>query len=578
MVPKTPVQSSIKRDKDTASKSRGTGVAETSNADEITELISRFEQMGGIWNQEKLKIFNQDSAKFFSHLTECLDDDDQGVFEEFDNAKEIWEHLKTKYSRTSESTVSTYISKIQKFPDDFDVDRNAKYSSIIDSFRIYPHTTTEEKMHILLEKEDSLKLLEHAHPAFGKRSRQYRRGSDVSMKDAPEKMLCYKCDGADHVSKSYPYAEEIKAFDVSLRKKNERRKIRLSNSNKYSRRTRAKSIPNKEHLEHRKAKDSQIVKSSRRTRGYTACEYDPDLSSDGMIKRLPAVPIIAPTPIQTQVPTLKPTEKSTQKSPEKISQKSPKNLIQEPTKKPSQNLNQNSPEKKSQKLTQKLIQKPAKCPTQKLTQGTTPITILEPNPIPAPALTPKTLNENEPTIELEPKAFIPSNVKDQAIIPSKESTEPANEKTVNKPLSKRINCFPNENISQSLELDKLNTKENIFQDLENGNYNADEVNDALQNGNQCVTKSLDLNLISAPVPRYYFRQRKRKLAVNDPAEEQHMKRIRLALLAQIHKGLIDDIDSIEYNTEHAFVAKHSFSKSTIDRSLRDKIIHAFFTL
>ncbi|KAI0991400.1 hypothetical protein K3495_g16787, partial [Podosphaera aphanis] len=88
----------------------------------IEDLTSRFEKMGGSWNIDKAKTFDQDTAKFFSHLTKSLGDDDQETFEEFTSAKEIWDHLRSKYCRTNESTVSTYISKIQSFPENFDVE------------------------------------------------------------------------------------------------------------------------------------------------------------------------------------------------------------------------------------------------------------------------------------------------------------------------------------------------------------------------------------------------------------------------------------------------------------------------
>ncbi|RKF83436.1 hypothetical protein GcM3_013053 [Golovinomyces cichoracearum] len=221
---------------------------------EIDNLASRLENMGGYWNVDKVKIFDQDTAKFFSHLTECLGDDDQEVFEEYESAKKIWNHLKSKYNRSSESTTSTYISKIQGFPDNFDIESAgiekawaelnsykrkliaadstmrgiypekalflilsktlpSRYSSIIDGFRTNPLTTIEDRINILLEKEDSLKISEHAHSANKNyRSRQVYRNSDSSVLDIVNEILCYRCDGDDHVSRDCPFATEIKEF------------------------------------------------------------------------------------------------------------------------------------------------------------------------------------------------------------------------------------------------------------------------------------------------------------------------------------------------------------------------------
>ncbi|KAI1006202.1 hypothetical protein K3495_g2019 [Podosphaera aphanis] len=184
-------------------------------------------------SKNKAETFDQDTAKIFSRLTKFLGDGDQETFEEFTSAKEIWDHLGSKYCRTNESTVSTYMSKIQSFPENFDVENEdiekawAKlnsykrkltaadtgmryiyparalflilteelpsiYISIIDDFRTNPSTTIDERINILLEKEDSLRSLEHVHPACKQRPQQGRRYSDVSMPDAPVDLLCYR--------------------------------------------------------------------------------------------------------------------------------------------------------------------------------------------------------------------------------------------------------------------------------------------------------------------------------------------------------------------------------------------------
>ncbi|KAI1006810.1 hypothetical protein K3495_g1410 [Podosphaera aphanis] len=172
-------------------------------------LTSKFEKLGGSWHTEKLKSFEQDTARFFSYLTDHLGGDDQGVFDEYGSAMDVWNHLKAKYSKFSESTASNFMSKIQSFPDKFDVEEKGidnawetlkayrrrltsadetlkytypdkaifhiltkalpkKYTSIIDSFRPNPRTAVEERLQILLEKEEDSKDYEKAHPALEK--------------------------------------------------------------------------------------------------------------------------------------------------------------------------------------------------------------------------------------------------------------------------------------------------------------------------------------------------------------------------------------------------------------------------
>lgn len=87
----------------------------------INNVTSKFEKLGESWNIGEAKRYDQDIVKFFSELTDPLSDDDQAVFEEYGCAVEVWKHLKTKYSKTSESTASNYKTKIQTFPDKFDV-------------------------------------------------------------------------------------------------------------------------------------------------------------------------------------------------------------------------------------------------------------------------------------------------------------------------------------------------------------------------------------------------------------------------------------------------------------------------
>ncbi|KAI1006133.1 hypothetical protein K3495_g2081 [Podosphaera aphanis] len=206
---------------------------------------------------ETAQVFDRDTAKFFSLLTDHLSDDDQSVFDEYQRPCDIWKRLKDKYDKPSEATASLYMKKIQDFPKEFDLEVKGKaklensdesfkntcpekflflistkmlskeYMSLLDSFRLRPDLTIQEKVEILEDKERDIKGSEYAHPAIDK-NRKYkeRRSSDIPMPDIPNEMLCYKCDGDDHLSRECPFANEIKSFGVALRKKFERRKLK----------------------------------------------------------------------------------------------------------------------------------------------------------------------------------------------------------------------------------------------------------------------------------------------------------------------------------------------------------------
>ncbi|KAI0991790.1 hypothetical protein K3495_g16397, partial [Podosphaera aphanis] len=229
--------------------------------DPMQELTSKFEGLGGSWNLDKLKTFEQDTAKFFSYISDLLSDDDQSVFDEYNNAMDVWNFLKDKYNKVSESTASNFMSKIQSFPDQFDVEEKgihsawetlkgyrrkliaadesfrsaypdktlflilaktlpSTYTSILDSFR-GNKWTVEEKLNILIEKEEDSRAHERAHPAFDKSHFQrQRRNSDITMIDAPVpyvEMRCYKCHGSTHVARNCPYAKAALEYAIALR-------------------------------------------------------------------------------------------------------------------------------------------------------------------------------------------------------------------------------------------------------------------------------------------------------------------------------------------------------------------------
>ncbi|KAI0994353.1 hypothetical protein K3495_g13829 [Podosphaera aphanis] len=247
-----------------------------------------------------------------NHQRDFLGDDDQAVFDQFERPNEIWKSLKDKYSEASAASASHYMKKIQKFPEEYDIEakgitnawqtlkgyavklgnadesfRNSysekflflilikmlsdKYTSLLDGFRLRPDLTAQEKVTILEDKERDLKSTEQAYAVFDKqRRRREHRSSDVSMPDLPQEILCYKCDGDDHLAKACPFSNEIKAYGIALRKKFEKRNLKsrkikspkTSSARKAEKRTRS-NCPSK----------------SRKSHSYTACE-DSSSNSD----------------------------------------------------------------------------------------------------------------------------------------------------------------------------------------------------------------------------------------------------------------------------------------------------------
>ncbi|RKF61899.1 hypothetical protein GcC1_152025, partial [Golovinomyces cichoracearum] len=73
--------------------------------------------------------------------------------------------------------------------------------------------------------------------------------------------------------------------------------------------------------------------------------------------------------------------------------------------------------------------------------------------------------------------------------------------------------------------------------------------ESMTNSSEPEAEPMDLDLTSAVVPRYFFRQRKRKPSNrNELAEDRMMKKIRLALLAKVQDNIKD-----EENMEHSFL-------------------------
>ncbi|RKF76312.1 hypothetical protein GcM1_228056 [Golovinomyces cichoracearum] len=191
---------------------------------------------------------------------------------------DVWKFLKDRCNKISESTASNFMSKIQSFPDQFDIEekeihstwKNLKghrrkliaadesfrsvypdrtiflilamtlpstYSAILDSFR-GNKWTVEEKLNILIEKKEDSRAHEGAHPAFGKSHYQrQRQNSDVTMRDTSDtfvQMRCYKCHGSKYISRKCPYVKAAIEYTIALREKDQKKPKKIPKRNRIT--------------------------------------------------------------------------------------------------------------------------------------------------------------------------------------------------------------------------------------------------------------------------------------------------------------------------------------------------------
>jgi len=157
----------------------------------------------------------------------------------------------TKYAKTSAATANSYITKIQTFefkehgienawnklkeyrrkaiaasthmknayPDTalFLILTNSlpdKYNVIVDGFEVQQSLSVDDKLRILIDKEEKINEGEKAHIA---RRRAYRRNSnsDTSMTDF--KLSCFGCGEEGHTIRECDLAQEILEYGRHLR-------------------------------------------------------------------------------------------------------------------------------------------------------------------------------------------------------------------------------------------------------------------------------------------------------------------------------------------------------------------------
>lgn len=231
--------------------------------DEIDNLTSKFERLGGSINIDRENQFNQDQSKLLSILTDHLTEDDQIIVDECGTAKGVWSELKKKYGKINITTANSAINSIQRFRFEEDVGIEASwdllrnfrrklitansrmqnkypdeallsilmnslpdnFQTTVDSLHLRDELTPEEKLDRLVQKEERSKEKANiASRSHKMKSIQRRRGSDVSMKDhSPSERSvspqgkCYLCKG-NHYQRFCPYVLEIQDF-AKLRSK-----------------------------------------------------------------------------------------------------------------------------------------------------------------------------------------------------------------------------------------------------------------------------------------------------------------------------------------------------------------------
>lgn len=285
-----------KLDKNSPAQSSG---SENPTKSDMENLTAKFEELCGSYDSEKKRTFERDQAKAFHVISMSLGEEDKVSRGEFEsNIKGFWNSLKAKYQKTSQSTSSQFMTKIQTFTFDKDKGIFAAWSLLKDyrrklvaanpnlrqtypdealfliltrslpksfkpltrAFIAQPNLTIQEKMDMLIEHEMELReedVAESAHfskaNAKGSKKRQQTYNSDSDENSGLECHLCHE----DHL---FRFCKHVKLAGKLLRH-HLREQKKISRSSK-------KSI-------------QQTNKRHKRTRGYKAVSDNPsEFSSD----------------------------------------------------------------------------------------------------------------------------------------------------------------------------------------------------------------------------------------------------------------------------------------------------------
>ncbi|KAI0994162.1 hypothetical protein K3495_g14020, partial [Podosphaera aphanis] len=291
----------------TKASSTSSSVKKTPEDSSIEELSSSFQKFGGTINVDKAAQFDVDEATALFIISQSLNDDDDAALEEYPTAYKLWKHLKSKYSKTSESTANNYMTLIQNFKFDevsgidgcweklkelrrklVSADISLKnmypdsalflvltqtlpseYKATKDGLRLHKDMLIEDKLRELAEVENDLKREENAHATVDKTGKYlppHRRQSAVAdamdidseanldQDEAATKFSCYLC-------RKGHYMRECTRLALA------RRLLRQYDKEKERKRTATKPQNNKYHVS-KKTKRPEIKRNSKQRKGH----------------------------------------------------------------------------------------------------------------------------------------------------------------------------------------------------------------------------------------------------------------------------------------------------------------------
>ncbi|KAF5207339.1 hypothetical protein FRX31_003074, partial [Thalictrum thalictroides] len=255
------------------------------NVDEITTKVGDLKIDGQSrtpirLNIDKKRQYLKDDATAVSILMTRLNEDDESLIDEYPTAKSFWDHISSKYSRTSPMTANENLTAIQTFnfneygsivlawdklkefrrklgvanPDMRSAYNDValflvlsrslpdEYTSTIDSLDVQSVLTVDEKLKHLEMKELRLKASsEHAHASFKQKSKKFvpiqHRKDYSSSSDGAESSSsrCILCGEEKHWLRRCPHLLSAQKFIRAEKNKKVIKPQRSSSSTKNRR-------------------------------------------------------------------------------------------------------------------------------------------------------------------------------------------------------------------------------------------------------------------------------------------------------------------------------------------------------
>lgn len=324
-----------------------TPASETPSDSTVDDITNAFERLGGSWNLDKSKQWDQDDSKALEIILEGLGEEDAVLIDEYETAAAVWTQLKLKYDKTSSSTANQYMTRIQNFtfnkdtgidgswsklkeyrrkviaanavmknayPDEallliltIALQKQGRYTAVVDGFMTQQSLTVDEKIKILQEKESRLGDMkprsaskERANAAWRQHKEVYRHPNHQSRRssDASDHSMtgvsreCFCCGSADHFVADCEFQAASREFARNLRidkeKTDRRRKHRDTGSNKDKKSGSSRNgTRQRSGRSDTKPSSSSKHSSQRKKRGYAAVhdsdtnESDTESQTDG---------------------------------------------------------------------------------------------------------------------------------------------------------------------------------------------------------------------------------------------------------------------------------------------------------